>query len=147
MPTTISFTDGNYVCWIAFSVPVHRDVGTANLTEEDEGMVIMQEKMEMRESSEQAQMEMTEWNRRGELLRKCAMHTLCRLAQDFSSWAASSESQAERRDIYGISVCQRKKYETVRNDRKMRALDDGKQHTGNKGEGAFGIIAAVYIPA
>lgn len=73
--------------------------------------------------------------------------TLCSLAQDFSSWAASSESQAERRDIYGISGLRRKKYETVRNDREMRVLDDGKQHMGNRGEGAFGIVAAAYIPA
>lgn len=29
----------------------------------------------------------------------------------------------------------------------MRVLDDGKQHMGNRGEGAFGIIAAAYIPA
>lgn len=147
MPTTILFTDGDYVCRIAFSVPVHRGVGTANLTGEDKGMVIMQGKNGDERVWWTSPNGDEERNRRGEPPRKCAMHTLCRLAQDFSSWAASSESQAERRDIYGISVRQRKKYGTVRNDRKMRVLDDGKQHMGNKGEGAFGIIAAAYIPA
>lgn len=34
----------------------------------------------------------------------------------------------------------------VRNDREMRVLDGGKQHMGNRGEGAFGITATAHIP-
>lgn len=47
----------------------------------------------------------------------------------------------------GFRFFRGKRYETVRNDRAMRVLDDGKQHMGSRGEGAFGITAAEHIPA
>lgn len=43
----ISFTDGNYMCSMAFSVPIHWRVGTATLVGEDKSMVTMQEKREV----------------------------------------------------------------------------------------------------
>lgn len=52
------------MCYTAFSVPVRRSVGTANLTGENKSMVIMQEKMERKESDEPAETEMTEWHGR-----------------------------------------------------------------------------------
>lgn len=39
-------TDGNYMCSMAFSVPIHRRAGTATLAGEDKSTVTVQEKME-----------------------------------------------------------------------------------------------------
>lgn len=39
------------------------------------------------------------------------------------------------------------KHETVRNDRDVRVLDNGKQRMGSRGERAFGILAAVLHPS
>lgn len=103
-------------------------------------------KTERRESSKPVQIEEIEPQRRWSCHAQVPC-VPCSWAQDFSSWAASSESQAEKRDIYGILVLLMKKNMKVRNDREMRVLDGDKQHMGNRGEGAFGITAAAHIPA
>lgn len=85
--------------------------------------------------TEPAQMETTEQQRR------LSCHAQvpcvpCSWAQDFSSWAASSESQAEKRDIYGILVLLSEKYASQKWQRNESA---GWWQTtyGEQGRGSF----------
>lgn len=149
----ISFTDGNYMCSMAFSVPIHRRVGTATLAGEDKSMVMVWEKMEggvgwTPNGVIQNAIQESEWHRRWELPPKWATHTVsAQFSSRFLKLGCKQWVTQREEGFLWHSGSSEEKHETARNDREVRVLDGGKQHMGSRGEGAFGILAAVLHPS
>lgn len=71
----------------------------------------------------------------------------CAVQLKISPAGLQAVSHREREGLFMGFWFSEEKHETVRNDRDVRVLDNGKQRMGSRGERAFGILAAVLHPS